>query len=365
MVASKDNLTDDPGLGTVLIDSAAVGSKGKAQRVPIAELWCDPVLQPRDKDSVEKEIPVKVRSFLAQGYLADQPIMVEEREQPNGAGKYCVLRGHCRTGAAHYLLANQPDDYARIFHDGKIPAVIVKGLTDAQRVLAAIDQSDDLNRRPLSKYEQFVAVRAMVKQGYVSQEGIAAKLGIYSLEKESGKQVPNRSWVQIRVNLARLPQFIQDEYEVLEKRGEKGTAFRVPMIAKLYKSYRENNMDEKSDNFLAVWRECITPKDSKSNIKGKDRPFDPFTPVELDTLLGDVAGSDELRGIVRALAGREPRGVIIANVATIVETGNVLRGIRLAVGEPVFADLVRDAHAALKAESETETADTNGELVEA
>jgi len=363
MVASKDNLADDPGVGTVLVDSAAVGSKGKAQRIAIAELWCDPTLQPRDTDSVAQEVPIKVRSFLAQGYLADQPIMVEERDNGKG-GKYCVLRGHCRTGAARYLLENQPDDYARIFPDGKIPAVVVKGLTDAQRTLAAIDQSDDLNRRPLNKYEQFVAVRALVKQGYVSQEGIAAKLGIYSLEKESGKQVPNRSWVQIRVNLARLPGFVQDEYEILEKKGEKGTAFRVPHISKLYKAYRENNMDERSENFLAVWKDCITPKETKSNgSKGKDRPFDAFTPAELDTLMADVGGNDELRGIIRALAGREPRGLIVANVAAIVETGNVLRGIRLAVGESVFADLVRDAHAALKAESEN--AETNGELVEA
>ncbi len=97
MSDSKDNLTDDPGLGTILIDGAAVSTKGKAQRIAIAEMWCDPTLQPRDRESVEKEIPVKVRSFMANGYLVDQPILVEERDQPNGPGKYCVLRGHTRT----------------------------------------------------------------------------------------------------------------------------------------------------------------------------------------------------------------------------------------------------------------------------
>lgn len=362
-MVSKDNLTDDPGLGTVLIDGIAAGSKGKAQRVAIAELWFDPSIQPRDKESVAEEIPVKVRSFITQGYLADQPILVEERDNGNG-GRYCVLRGHCRTGAARFLLENQPDEYARIFADGKIPAVIVKGLTEAQRTLLAIDQSADLNRRPLTSWEQFVAIRAMVRQGYASQEGIASKLGIYIADKETGKQVPNRSWVQIRVNLARLPKFVQDEYELLAKRGEKHTAFRVPMISKLYKVLRENNMDEKSENFLAVWKDCLTPKDKAPKVK--DRPYDALTPLELDNLNGDVGGSDELRAIVRAIAGREPRSVIVANAAIIAEQANLLRGIKLCMDESAYAELVASAYAALAAETETaetEIADAETETV--
>ncbi len=227
-----------------------------------------------------------------------------------------------------------------------------------------------MERRPLTKWEQFVAIRNLVKQGYASQAGIAAKLGIYKLDKATEQQVPNREWVQIRVNLARLPSPCHAEYEILEKKGEKATAFRVPMIGKLYKVYKENGYDPKNANFLDAWSKCLNPAEKKDgngdtdNGKASDRPFAVIAASDLDSLVGSI-GSDEVRSIVRAIAGREPRTALEAATNAITECQNVLRGIRLAVGEATYTDLVRDAHAALAAEMAETVAETNGELVEA
>jgi hypothetical protein len=97
--------------------------------------------------------------------------------------------------------------------------------------------------------------------GKDGQEDIAVKLGIYHTKGKSKGQ-PNRSYIQPRVNLARLPAYVQDEMSKCCANPD-DTAMRWFKIHSLYKAFNKEFQeypDGSGPEFQATWKAALTPK---------------------------------------------------------------------------------------------------------
>jgi len=181
--------------------------------------------------------------------------------------------GNRRGRALVFLRDNDPDMYAIVLPSGKVPAVVHEGLTAEQEVMIRIDHSSDLDREPLDQWSEFCAVKQLVLVGQDSQETIATKLGIYHT-KGKNKGTPNRSYIQPRVNLSRLPGFIQDEFNrYCDKPGS--SAVRWSVIAALYKAYNVEMVEFPNGDgplLKEAWEKALVPKpkEVKNEITGRN-----------------------------------------------------------------------------------------------
>ena len=203
-------------------------------------------------------------SYTTHGYQADSAIMVEETEP----GQFLVLRGNRRSLAAIELGKTDKEAFDRIFPDGKMPAIVCKGITDQERILLRVDHSADMDREPLDDEGLFNAVCQLCRAD-LTQEEIAGHLSLWSIDKKTQEKKPNRSLVQRRVELAKLPQKVQDEFRILMRKGTSETPVRWSMVSGLYKKYKANHIEYPDGNmeFNELWDKCTTPKDEQKETQ--------------------------------------------------------------------------------------------------
>lgn len=212
------------------------------------------------------QIPAMVESFRRHGFKDNHPLVVSEKTD----GTYLVLVGNRRGLALNWLRQNDAAAFAIVLPTAKVPCIVHKGLTPEQEADIRVDHGPDEDRVPLDDWSVFLAVKQLVKLGF-GQEKIALKLGL----KVGTKGQPNRSWVQPRCNLARLPRFVQDEYEKLLTIGKDATAVRIPDIAPLYKAYHVEYVehpDGDGPEFQAAWLSAMTPHD-RVKAEGNGQPL--------------------------------------------------------------------------------------------
>jgi len=206
-----------------------------------------------------------VESIKRHGYWPDRPLLVSQKGDGTEA-TYLVLRGNRRGSALLWLREHEPDNYASLIKEGKIPALVLRGLTREEEVDWRIDHTPDADRVPLDEWSTFLAIKQLVSIGIDTQEGIARKLGLVkSKGKDAGK--PNRQYVQPRVNLARLPGYVQEEFAKLLTIDKSATNVRIADIATLYKVYSEEFLEYPEGNgpaFHSAWEKAMAPKDSKA-----------------------------------------------------------------------------------------------------
>lgn len=195
-----------------------------------------------------------VLSLKNRGYDPKYPIVVSKKSNT----RYLVLCGHRRVESLTLIKKNEPAVFKVVLPDGVVPALVLEGLTPEEEMLIRLDHSTESDRVALDDEGMFLSIRQFVKNGYAdSQADIAKKMGLLDTTGQ-----PNRSLVQQRVNLARLPAYVQDEFLKL-MRDKNSTNVRWAMTAKLYKLYRAGRQAGHVDGgsaFKDEWAKCLKPK---------------------------------------------------------------------------------------------------------
>jgi len=214
---------------------------------------------PRQGPSLK--IPEMVDKIRRNGFKRNHPIVVSQQDD----GKYKVLVGNRRSLASQWLRDNDPTAYAELFPSGKIPAIVCTGLTQEEEILRRIDHGADEDREPLDEWSMFLAIQQLVQALGDSQEKIAIHLGLFHTKgKNKGK--PNRSFVQPRVNLARLPRFVQDEMRKYCADAN-STPLRWSHLATLYKSYNQEFLEYSDGSgplLQAAWKKIFDDAKEKA-----------------------------------------------------------------------------------------------------
>ena len=228
-----------------------------SKRIELSDL----IFDGNPRTGVSLKLDQMISSFLVHGYQPDSAIMVEERED----GRIVVLRGNRRALAALELSNRDTEGFNRVFSDGKIPAIIVKGLSDQERILYRIDHSSELNREPLDDEGFFNAVCQLLRAG-LNQKAIAKHLNLFTKNKKTGDLEPNRSLVQWRAGLAKLPSKCIEEYRILMRKGPEATSVRWSMVAGLFKLYNKSSVEYPDGTvaFNELWEKCLTPKEEQT-----------------------------------------------------------------------------------------------------
>lgn len=207
------------------------------------------------------QVPAMVESFRRAGsFKPNHPLVLSEKPD----GSYLVLNGNRRGTGLIWLRDKDREAYQQILPTGKVPAIVHKGLTVEEEANLRIDHSSDEDRVPLDDWSIFLAIKQLVKVGIDSQERMAIKLGLYISANTKKKGQPNRSYVQTRVNLARLPEFVQDEIRKLTL-DKDSTLLRWAHVAGLYKVYNREYTTYPECNgpeFQALWKKCTTPPEA-------------------------------------------------------------------------------------------------------
>lgn len=235
--------------------------QGRLGKVEIADvtLYAD---NPRPAE--EFETAGIVESYRKFGYRPEYPITVSIRKD----GSTVALRGNRRLSAALILRDTEPETFARVFPKGEIPALIHKGLNDSEEILLAVDHTGELDRKGLSKWGEFRAISALMLKGEVAgRYAIAEKLGLVKVQVDNGKTVRTVQgpYVQKRMELARLPDFVQSAFKGCPMFGGADGRFKQAQISRLLKLYNsERDVAAKAGTrtgpqFDAAWSEIVTP----------------------------------------------------------------------------------------------------------
>ncbi len=303
------------------------------KRIDISSLEHDG--NPRTADGMK--LDKLMASYETHGYQADSTIMVEEK-----GDKFLVLRGNRRTLAALEIRDKNQDLFARVFPDGKIPAVVAKSLTDQERILLRIDHSGEMDREPLSDEGMFNAVCQLCRVS-LTQEEIAEHLNLWSLNKKTNKQVPNRSLVQRRVELAKLPQKVIDEFRILMQKGTSETPVRWSMVSTLYKKYKKNHIEYPNGDieFNTYWEKCTTPVEDKK----ADSPRGSLTAKKAEDL-SMQSQSEGARALLLTMTGQG--NDTFADLDVVILKGEqaviVLDRIKIFLGNEDYNTLLSESH---------------------
>ncbi len=242
-------------------------------------------------------IPAMVESYRRNGFKVNHPLVVSEKPE----GKYLVLCGNRRGLGLQWLEANDTEAYHLALPSGKVPAIVHKGLTEEEETLLRIDHSADEDRVPLDVWSVYLAIKQLARVGIDTQERIAEKLGIF-YQKGKKKGQPNRSFVQVRLNLARLPQKVEDamrQYEI----DKDNTALRWSHLAKLFQAWNSEYLEFPNGDgplFAAEWEAAITPPEPETeDVNGKKE----LTPADA-VKRAQVASSQGLQQALLCLTGQ-------------------------------------------------------------
>lgn len=192
-----------------LVQARAI-PQGKLQAFPISRLFRrDNVRTPGTENVLGM-----VESLRRHGFKMNHPIVVSiqsdaGKNEPDGL----VIAGNRRVMGAESLAEQYPEEFAKMFPSGTIPAVVHTGLTQAQEALLRNDHSKDEDRQALDPWGEFLAVRQLVKYGYNERE-ISDLMGFTKPRKSDGIVVVRKGYAQQRIHLAKLPQVVQDAFEL-------------------------------------------------------------------------------------------------------------------------------------------------------
>lgn len=290
-------------------------------------------------------IPAMVESFRRHGFKNNHPLVVSEKKTEDGI-RFLVLCGNRRGMGLQWLAEHEKETFIRTLVGGKVPAVVHKGLTQEQEVDFRIDHGPDEDRVPLCEWSLFMAIKQLVQAGFDTQEAIAKKLGLY---KEKGKQAgqPRREFVQVRVNLARLPEFVQTEFRKLTL-DKDTTLVRWNHVARLYKVFHEEytsgGMNGKGPEFQKVWGEIMTPpkvEDTPTETAVGPKELSPAEAVKRSQSASSAGLKEALLVITRQSTA--DLAEIDARIVRAESALQILADVEAYLGEKDYAELVASA----------------------
>ncbi len=210
--AIDQRTTEGEKIGLQSYDSAntAVNSSGKATRLPVADLVVNPA-NPRNEAEGDYDVDGMIASYRHNGcFIQSYPVTVSKRAD----GTLMVLKGNRRVKAAQKLAQDDPAEFKRIFPDGKVPAVVLTGLTLAEEITGLIDHGREQDRKVLSPRGEMRAIRQLLKVGIRGRDAIARALNLYSVsvdDKGVRTEKVRSSYIQPRLALLTLPVEIQEK----------------------------------------------------------------------------------------------------------------------------------------------------------
>lgn len=221
----------------VSISSAQEGirlSDDRTQMIPF-EL-CYRADNVRTEENVKAKLPQMISSIRRNGFKRNHPLVVSKKTD----GRYLVLCGNRRTEGLEVILASNKEEFDKICPDGKVPAIVYENLTPDQEIVMRIDHSPEEDRLPLDEWETCLAVFQLVKAGHRNRMDVAEKLG-QVVTRPNGTIEARGSWAQPRINLARLPRYVQELFRdwMLAKKARKADTppLKWTDVAELYKTY--------------------------------------------------------------------------------------------------------------------------------
>src|SRR6185436_18316435 len=157
------------------------------------------------------------------------------------------------------LAATNSDEFSRIFPDGTIPAIVFENLAPADEILLLTDHGKEMDRQPLNDSELSNACGELTLAGF-SQDQIAAHLGYFHQKgKKAGK--PNREYIQQRVNLARLPMYIREEFAKACDDAD-SSVLRITDIPALFAAFQADKKlgvtDGNGETLKAAWEKVMS-----------------------------------------------------------------------------------------------------------
>ena len=286
-------------------------------------------------------IPDMVASLKRHNYRNERPLVVSEKSG-NGESTYLVLVGNRRTLGLFWLKENEPETFVHVLPNGKVPCVVHKGLTAEEEIDLRIDHSSDLDRVPLDEWSIFTAIKQMCMAGFDTQERIAVKLGLYKTAGKSKGQ-PRREYVQVRVNLARMPQSVQDEFRKLTLDKDL-TPIRWAHVPRLYKAYNEEYTeypDATGPKFLQLWKELTTPPEPTEKSDADRKEPKELSPAEA-IRRSQSASSKGLKQAFLAVTRQSEQDLsaIDAHLVRAEAALETLDNIRQYLGDKDYAELV-------------------------
>ena len=254
-----------------------------------------------------ERIPEMVASLQLNGFKANHPLVVSEKTD----GRYLVLVGNRRTLGLFFLRDNDPEAYKRALIGGKIPAIVHKDLTTEEETLIRIDHSTAEDRVPLDEWSIYLAIKQLVQIGMDTQEKIAEKLGLFYVKgKNIGK--PNRSIVQPRANLVKLPAYVEIEMEK-HCADPDSSNIRWPHIGRLFTAFNREfieHPDADGPEFTELWESIMSPPEVVEGEPPTDRKKD-LTPSDA-VKRAQAASSKGVSRVLMAVTGQSED-----NLATI------------------------------------------------
>lgn len=290
-------------------------------------------------------IPAMVESFRRHGFKNNHPLVVSEKKTEEGT-RFLVLCGNRRGIGLQWLAEHEKETYTRTLVGGKVPAVVHKGLTQEQEVDFRIDHGPDEDRVPLCPWSLFLAIKQLVQAGFDTQEAIATKLGLF---KTTGKQAgqPKREFVQVRVNLARLPEWVQEEFRKLTL-DKDTTPVRWSHIARLYKVFNEEytagGTNGQGVEFQKVWKEIMAPpqvEDTSTDAPVGPKELSPAEAVKRSQSASSAGLKEALLVITRQSSA--DLAEIDARIVRAESALQILADVEAYLGEKDYAELVASA----------------------
>jgi hypothetical protein len=300
------------------------------------------------RGSNDIKLPLIVASLRKNGFKPNHPLVVSKKAD----GRFLVLCGNRRLMGLEFIRTNHAEDYDRIVKGGKVPCIVHEGLTDCEEIIIRNDHSGDEDRVGLGDWGQFLAIKQLMRVfPNDSQATIAAKMGIYHVKgKKAGE--PNRSFVQPRVELARLPIFVQDEFRKLwdDVDGKSKTPVRVEHIKILAETYRAEYAaypDGNGPEFSAVWNKIMNPTVSAASSDSSGSAGDNGPrglSVEAANNKGMSCASPLIKRILLSVTNQGnpviPLTELDAQLVTLETDSQILANIRDYLGNTDFAELV-------------------------
>jgi hypothetical protein len=314
------------------------------------------------RDETCTRIPDMVSSLKVNGFKVNHPLVVSLKAD----NRALVLCGNRREEALEHLQANDLEAFKAALPGGKVPCIVYTGLTEEEEILLRIDHGPQEDRVPLSEWGKFLAIKQLLR-AYPgeSQAKIAEKLGIFNT-KGKGIGEPNRSYVQVRVNLARLPEYIQAEFKKLSVSGNDATPVRWSNVKELYTAFNAEFgpfPDGDGPQLKTAWEKIINP--------APEVPVDDTTPKptslspEAARARAQNAASKAIKRVYLAATGQGGDIVQIDSMLLEMETSHELLGmIRAYLGADEYASLVNRSREHRVAE-ETAQAERNRAEAEA
>lgn len=301
---------------TVLADGRKLSTAGTFRNIPIDQLWRSG--NPRELYDVE---PL-VESIRLHGFRRNEAIMVVEKVNPDNPNqKFLVVRGNRRTVAIEAIRDDFAEDFKIIFRKGCVPCVAYKGCSNREVAMLRMDFDARADKRELDGWELFLAVRILVREGIHTEATIAQILGLVT-KKEDGTVVPNRSMVQPRVRLAKMPVEVQELFKPVLRGDKKATPLRVRHIQTLATTLRKCKGNANSDGFKEKL-DSLLKAANPANKRPEDGD-DPVVPIRYKDLQGRMNSFDSpiMRDILNVICFGEGAITLAGLDARLVRLGD-------------------------------------------